>query len=625
MGKVKKMFIEFKSIFLSEDILKENESHANVVVATTMLNLFWISLIVFGLVYFNVFKVGTEVISKVLITNIFLLAIPAFICLRIKGSNKWMRIFLFVCFILAMAIADSILKYNVTLIMILPIVLAARYYNKKLTIWVSAFTCIAFIISTGFSIKYGQQDLNSYNLIIPQGTRITVNSTLRDSVTSLKVDEGQRIKNIYIHQFIPKLFIFGIVSFACVQISQSGKKMIEKQIEITDKSSRINTELNLAYNIQQGMLPKNFSSILNRDDIDIYAMSTPAKEVGGDFYDVFLIDEKHLAICMADVSGKGIPAALFMMISKILIKVIADEGGSVKDVITRVNNILSNGNELGLFVTVWLGIIDLETGLMKFVNAGHNPPFIYSNKTGRFNKLITKQNFILAGMKDVQFEESEYKLDPGDRLFLYTDGVVEAINQENKMYGEDRLNRFLDQNLSLNSKDTIIGVKKDIDKFANNKTQFDDMTMLELRYKDMQERSKNSKRFKADLEELPYVQDFVNTKLSELNINNKTINQIDLAVEEIFVNIVQYAYKDKEGICTITINNAGNIIEFTFEDNGAPFNPLEKEMPDITLSKDERDIGGLGIFLIKKTMDKVDYKYEDNKNILKITKIIKKV
>ena len=623
MEKIKR-FVEFKSIFSSKDVLKENESHANVVVATTMLNLFLVCIITLMLVLFNVFKLGTTIMVPIIITTFILLATPALICFKVKGNNKNLRVFLFTCFILAMAVCDAILKYNITLLMVLPIILAARYYNKKFTIWVSGFTFIAFILSTWLSVYYGQQDLNTYNLIIPQGTTITINSTLREAVTSLDINEAERIRNIYLHFFLPKIFVFSIISFACIQISQSGRNMIKKQIEISEKNSRIDTELDLAYKIQYGMLPSTFPAFPDHREIDIYAMSIPAKEVGGDFYDMFLVDDSHLAICIADVSGKGVPSALFMMVSKILIKVITDEGGKVNEVITRVNNILSNGNKLGLFVTAWFGVLDLETGNIEFVNAGHNPPLIYSSETGTFEFLKTKANFVIAGMENIQYERNEYKLNPGDKLFLYTDGVTDTSNERKEAYGELRLKRFLDKNSNYNVTDTIMKLNEDLTKFANKTAQFDDITMLELQYFGNSNNTENVwKEFKAEINELPNVRDFINYELKKRNVDEKNSSIINLAVEEIFVNIVNYAYTNESGNCFIIVNSTGNCLEITFEDGGKQFNPLEKEMPDVTLPKEKRNIGGLGIYLVQKTMDKVEYKYEDNRNILKIIKIIK--
>ena len=480
MESLKKMFVEFKSIFVSEDLLKENEQHANIVTASTMLNIFWIALLTWILTYFNVFKIGITMMNAIMARCMLLLVIPATICYLIKGKGKWMKHLLFICFTIFLSMADAMLKYNVTLIMVLPVILAARYYNKRFTIGVSVITTLVFIISALESVNMGQQDLNTYNLIIPKGTTITINTTLRDAVTQINVDESERLKNIFIHFFIPKILVFNIVAFACSQISQSGRKMIEKQHEITKKGARIETELNLANAIQKNMLPSIFPPFPEHPEIDIYASMIPAKEVGGDFYDMFLIDDDHLAICMADVSGKGIPASLFMMISKILIKNVSSINVEVDKALTKVNNMLCDGNKIGLFVTCWFGILDLRNGHLEFVNAGHNPPLLYSSKLGRFEYLRTKPNMVLAGMENISYRKNEIMLEPGDKIFLYTDGVVEATNIENELYGEDRLKNFLNKNLDLNVEDTINKVKKDIDKFVGKAEQFDDITMLDL-------------------------------------------------------------------------------------------------------------------------------------------------
>ena len=281
MDNVKNLFKEFRSIFITEDILEENEIHANIVTATTMLNLSLICIITYVLVYYNVFKLGLSTMNIVLGRSIIFLAIPSIICFILKGKGKWIKIFLFICLTIMLAIADSILKYNVTLIMALPLILSARYYNKKFTIGVAIITAITFCISAYMSVNLGQQDLNTYNLIIPEGTTIVVENTLRDSVTKINIDEYQRVKKIYIHFFLPKFLVYNIIAFACAQIAQSGKNMIKKQEEITKKGARIETELDLATNIQKYMLPSIFPPFPEHDEFDIYAQMTPAKEVGG--------------------------------------------------------------------------------------------------------------------------------------------------------------------------------------------------------------------------------------------------------------------------------------------------------------------------------------------------------
>ena len=623
MDNIKKWFVEFKSIFVTEDLLKENEEHANIVTAATMLNVFWLCLITWILTYYNVFKVGMTTMNSLLLRAFVLLALPAITCYINKGRGKWIKHLLFICFTIMLAMADALLKYNVTLAIVIPIILSARYYNKIFIISIATLTTILFSISTFMSVNIGQQDLNSYNLIIPYQTTITIDGTLRDAVTSIEVDETQRLKSVFIHFFLPKFFLFNIVAFACVQIAQSGKNMIEKQKEISEKGKRIETELNLASAIQKSMLPSIFPPFPEHEEIDIYASMTPAKEVGGDFYDMFLVDDNHLAICMADVSGKGVPASLVMMISKILIKNVTLIDAEVDKALTRVNKMLCDGNKIDMFITCWFGILDLRNGKMEFANAGHNPPLLYSNKTGEFEYLKTKPNLVLAGFDTTKYRKNEIQIDPGDRLFLYTDGVVEATNSNNKLYGEQRLIDFLNKNISLGAEDTLKNLKADIDKFVGNAEQFDDITMLELFYKKRKIDNDNivQKVFNASKNDFSKVQKFVEEELENRWINQKVINQIDLAVEEIFINIANYAYKGEKGTCKLKINfEQSDRVILTFEDSGIPFNPLEKKDPDTTLSANDRDIGGLGIYLTKKIMDNVEYNYDNNKNILTITK-----
>lgn len=623
MEKAKKLFSEFKSVFVTEDVIKENESHANIVTATTMLHIYIIALIAYILAYFNVFKTGTTIMNIIVSRGIFLLVIPALICFALKGNKKWIKYVLFISFTLLLAIADAILKYNVTLIMVIPIVLASRYYIKKFTISVAIITTIVFAISCYMSVNIGQQDINSYNLIIPQGTTITINSTLRDAILKVNVNEAERLKVLYIHFFLPKILVYNIIAFACVQISQSGRKMIEKQTEITKNGARIETELNLANSIQKNMLPSIFPPFPEHKEIDIYASMTPAKEVGGDFYDMFLVDDKHLAINIADVSGKGIPAALFMMIAKTLIKNVSETEDEVNQIFSRVNNTLCSGNKVDLFVTSWFGILNLDTGKLEFVNAGHNPPLFYSSKKGRYEFLKTEPNMVLASIKNIQYEKHEKYIEEGDRIFLYTDGVVEAANFKNELYGEDRLQLFLNSNTNLSARESIEALQKDINRFVGKREQFDDITMLELNYKSkkLNEEIELERMFKAEVNELPRVQEFFNTELRNIGFRKNDIEQVLLVAEEIFINIAKYAYRDETGNCNIKIHvNNENVLVCTFEDSGTPFNPLKRNDPDLGVSAKERNVGGLGIYISKNIMDNIEYQYKNNKNILIITK-----
>ena len=624
MNKIKKGFSEFKSVFVTEDLLKENEEHANVVVSTTMTMLFIVVVIVCILTHVGLFKVNKAFMVDSTIRSIFTLFIPSIVGLILKGRGKYLKYVLIVCLTISIGTIYALLTYTAILLLIIPILLAARYYSKKFTIFVAIISIIMIGIVEYMGIYVGLLDLNYVPL--PNGTTITIDTNILDAVKKLNLDYGEITKFVMLNSYLPKIFVYIFtIAFASVQISRSGKNMIEKQKEITKKGARIETELNLANAIQKNMLPSIFPPFPEHREFDIYASMFPAKEVGGDFYDMFLIDDNHLAICMADVSGKGIPASLFMMISKILIKNISCIDKETDIALTRVNNMLCDGNKLGLFVTAWFGILDLKNGNLEFVNAGHNPPLLYSRKTGKFEYLRTKPNLLLAWKENVNYIKNEIQLEPGDRIFLYTDGVTEATNSENKLYREERLQDFLNNNLNLNAEETIKALKENLDKFVGNVEQFDDITMLELCFKGNENEKNNiiQKEFKADGKELPKIQEFAKTELEKYNCDPKTIKKIDLVIEEIFANIANYAYKDKKGNCILKIQFDQECkVDLIFEDSGIPFNPLEKQEPDFNLPLKERGIGGLGIFLTRKMIDDIQYKYENNKNILKITKFI---
>lgn len=248
-------------------------------------------------------------------------------------------------------------------------------------------------------------------------------------------------------------------------------------------------ELNVASNIQHDMLPCIFPAFPERDEFDIYASMTPAKEVGGDFYDFFLIDGDHLATVIADVSGKGVPAALFMVIAKTLIKNQAQTGASPGEVLKTVNNQLCENNEAEMFVTAWLGIYEISTGRLVAANAGHEYPAI-RRADGSFELFKDKHGFVLAGMENTRYQEYELQLDPGDTLFVYTDGVTEATDAETVLYGTDRMLEALNRQGDCGPKELLSALKADIDRFVGKAPQFDDITMLGLRRQEVTEGTK---------------------------------------------------------------------------------------------------------------------------------------
>ena len=390
---------------------------------------------------------------------------------------------------------------------------------------------------------------------------------------------------------------------------------------IAEAAARIDKELEYAKQIQLSALPTNFPT---GEDFDIYAQMIAAKEVGGDFYDFYKLNDSTAAFLAADVSGKGIPAAMFMMTAKTIIKDLAESGLEVNEIFTRANEKLCENNESGMFVTAWMAIIDLKTGKMQFANAGHNPPLL-KRDGGDFEYLKTRAGFVLAGMEGVRYRAGELTLAPGDRLFLYTDGVPEATNSENELWGEDRLLSVINQNSTLSASSLLPKIKASIDEFVGEAPQFDDITMLMFDYNSYQGGEQmTNKIFKAQTDALSDILGFVDRMLEKYECPMKIQTAVCVAIEELFVNVARYAYKDKEGTVGLGIgfDKESRTITFRMTDSGIQFNPLEKPDPDITLTAEDREIGGLGIFITKKTMDTLEYTYENGENILTMTKKI---
>lgn len=267
------------------------------------------------------------------------------------------------------------------------------------------------------------------------------------------------------------------------QMDAEVRDYIDRLSEVTAEKERIGTELSVATHIQSSMLPCIFPAFPDRSEIDIYATMNPAKEVGGDFYDFFMVDEKHLAIVMADVSGKGVPAALFMVIGKTLIKDHTQPGRDLGEVFTEVNDLLCESNSEGLFITAFEGVLNMETGEFVFVNAGHEPPFI-CRKGKKFELYAVQAGFVLAGLEGIKYQSGSMQMAPGDKIFQYTDGVTEAMNANNELYGMQRLTDALCKYADRDPMELLSAVKADIDGFVNGSPQFDDITMLCLEYRE---------------------------------------------------------------------------------------------------------------------------------------------
>ena len=264
---------------------------------------------------------------------------------------------------------------------------------------------------------------------------------------------------------------------------QSARTMlyIDQIKRVTAEKERIGAELDMASRIQGSQLPRLFPPFPDRKEFSLYASMTPAKEVGGDFYDFFMIDDDHMAFVMADVSGKGVPAALLMMVSRVLIKSSLQNGKGPGETLESVNNQLCESNEAEFFVTVWLAVLEISTGKGVAANAGHEHPVI-RRAGGRYELQVYRHSLPVGVMKDVRFKQHEFRMEPGDSFFVYTDGVAEATNANKELYGTDRMLSALNSSADAQPEQVLANVTRDIDRFVNGAEQFDDITMLCFRY-----------------------------------------------------------------------------------------------------------------------------------------------
>ena len=438
---------------------------------------------------------------------------------------------------------------------------------------------------------------------------------------------------------------------------------LKDHIERQKDMKRIERELDLARNIQLSMLPGSEHDENSDDDRhELAPFLLPAKEVGGDFYDFFKIDNDHLCVVIGDVSGKGVAAALFMMVARIILRTTTKNLKSIVDAFNRTNFALAKRNKLNMFVTVWAGIIDLRTGHIDFASAGHNPPAI-RHSDGSVEFIKSKAGLVMAAMEETIYKPQTYDLKKGDTLFLYTDGVTEATNSNNVLFGDNRLLATLKMGGERSTADTCTLVKKEIDNFVQDAPQFDDITMLAIKFNgidepvweryektiDVADDNKGElksfvegiltpmdgakkvqmqdawDRYEKIVDVIPENQDiltaFVEGILAPMEGSLKSQMQINIAIDEIYSNIVKFSGATKVTLI-VEVRKATLTARLTFIDNGKPYDPIKQADPDVTLPAEEREIGGLGIFIVKKTMDSVCYRRNGENNELAITKTL---
>lgn len=402
-----------------------------------------------------------------------------------------------------------------------------------------------------------------------------------------------------------------------ILILRSAARNQLKVVSLKEKKDRMENELRIGHNIQMSMIPKIFPPFPERKDIDMAASIVPAKEVGGDLYDFYIRDEK-LFFCIGDVSGKGVPASLVMAVTRSLFRTVSAHEKSPQRIVTLMNDSMSDMNENEMFVTFFCGVLDMASGHLRYCNAGHNPPMVYTDK---LQFLPTKANLPLGIMPGMSFVEQETDLSYDDAIYLYTDGLTEAENAAHEQFGEARMEDVLQTRRK--AQDNLEAMQKAVADFVGDADPSDDLTMLFIHYlNDMQpDETERHLILHNDIQQIPQLAEFIETIADEIKLDQGLAMSLNLALEEAVTNVILYAYPEgSDGLVDIEAIMSKDKLKFIISDSGQAFDPTAAPEADVTLGVEDRPIGGLGIYLVRKIMDSVSYERTEGKNVLSLTK-----
>ena len=416
----------------------------------------------------------------------------------------------------------------------------------------------------------------------------------------------------------------GQLSHSFGNMQQSLVKYIDELKNTTAQKASIESEIQVASGIQMGMLPKKFPTYPDRDDVQLYASLTPAKEVGGDLFDFYFRDEK-LFFCIGDVSGKGVPASLFMAVTRAVFRTVSARESMPDHIMASLNKTMVDMNETNMFVTLFIGVLDLPTGRMHYCNAGHDAPLLVGAGVGM---LPCDSNIPVGVMDSWKYTLQEAQIFTGTTIFLFTDGLTEAEDATHAQFRMERVNDVAAHALANHQQEPrqLIGVMADaVHQFVGDAEQSDDLTLMAIQYIKQQRDVKMRKRIVLpnDIQEVPRLNAFVDAVCETVGFDSALTMKLSLAIEEAVVNVMNYAYPPGvKGDVTIEALSNDVRLKFVIIDSGAPFDPTVHADVDTTLSAQDRPIGGLGIHLVRNIMDSINYERIDNLNVLTLRKRI---
>ena len=533
-----------------------------------------------------------------------------------KPGYKYFILFSLLVAIMALNIA---LPKHSLLFWPFAILIATHYYNPTIGRVIFAVSIIAMLFCLYAGMFFGEFDENLFGggVVMPDGSVGTV-ETYEERVellNNLRASGNNRYLKVLMFYFFPRAMIITLFFMVSNLLNRRTYKLLDSEIKIHDEQQKSKTELGVAKEIQINTLPEEF---VDTDEVEIVGELKAAKEVGGDLYDYLDIDENHVAILIGDVSGKGVPAAMFMMKTITSFRDFAAPNKSPSQILKEVNASIFKGNKASMFVTCFVAILDKRNGKVIYANAGHNPPIVGFNHNYKY--LDCNSGFLLGCFKDCFLIDEEITLKPGESITLYTDGITEARNKSGDFFGEERLLEIFNKYDYTCTVELHHTIKEQIAGFVKDAPQSDDITFVTMKYQGGSY-SLKEKNFNATEENVPEMLAFISDFSDEHKFPEDFKSQLLIVGDELFSNIVNHGYENKGGdiFVRLLFNNDKKVFVLTIIDRAKEFNQLSVNNPTYADGK-PLEVGGLGLTIVKNIMDEYAYDRINNKNILVLKK-----
>ena len=528
-----------------------------------------------------------------------------------KPNYKFFVVF---SFIFVIAVLNTVLPRNAVIAWALCLFVTNHYYNPKLGRVVFGVTLGLMLLCLYASLFVGEYDATLLGAqAIENGEVVPVFGIVeRYEMFKEAMSQGH---NVYLEAFVinylPRALLTALIFVVCNSLNVRTYKLLKDEILVSSEHQKTKTELEVAKEIQLATLPVEF---VTTKDVEIQAELKAAKEVGGDFYDYYVLDDSHIAILIGDVSGKGIPAAMFMMKTITCFKNYMSISKSPAEIMKDVNRAIYQGNDSSMFVTCFLAIINTNNGEVKYANAGHIHPIVGQN--GKYRFLKCQSGFILGGMPEAFVQDEVATLENGDTLTLFTDGITEAMNEKRELYGEQRLLKLFNKKTYSCLVELHKDLKDDVLAFCNGAEQSDDLTYITLKYHG-DSYVYEEKTFSAEIENIPAMLEFLSDFAGKQNLSDSFVNKGLVVADEILSNIVKYGYESNRG--KIYLRALYNIDQkefiLTVIDNGVPFDPFKVDNKPLDGDISKAKEGGLGILIVKSLLTEYAYDRLNDKNI----------